>query len=403
MITPELRRHWSTVAGVLAVSALVAATAGGPATAAPAVGGILNAGGATAVAGSYLVVLDDAAVGGPAGTRHAAVSRRADTLADRYGGTVGHRYGHALNGFEVRLPEAAARRLAADPAVAFVEQNHTMRATATQPNPPWNLDRIDQRPTLPNGGYSYTNSGHGIPVYVVDSGIRITHTEFSGRASHGYDVVDMDPVADDCTGHGTHTAGTVAGSLNGVAKAARPIAVRVLDCADTTTLSTVVHGLEWLTDHHVTGQPAVALMGVVGVYSAALNSAVQFSVSTGISYVVAAGNHNADACAYSPAAVTTAIRVGATQPDDTRASFSNYGTCVDLHAPGVNIPAAWHTTNNATALSSGTSTAAPHVAGAAARVLQRYPTWTPSQVKAYLTAQATPVNNLRLLYVDPLL
>ncbi|WP_416904141.1 S8 family serine peptidase [Micromonospora echinospora] len=185
MITLERRRHWSAVAGVLAVSTLVAATAGGPAAAAPAVGEILNAGGATAVAGSYLVVLDDDAVGGPAGTRHAAVSRRADTLADRYGGAVGHRYGHALNGFEVRLPEAAARRLAADPAVAFVEQNHTMRATATQPNPPWNLDRIDQRPTTPNGGYSYTSSGHGIPVYVVDSGIRITHTEFSGRASHG--------------------------------------------------------------------------------------------------------------------------------------------------------------------------------------------------------------------------
>ncbi|MEU4565026.1 S8 family peptidase [Micromonospora sp. NPDC023956] len=403
MMSLGLRRHRLAAAGVLAASALVAATVGAPATAAPAVDEIMNDGGATAVAGSYLVVLTDAAVGGPAGTRVAAVSERADALARRYGGKVGHRYGHALNGFEVRLPEATARRLAADPAVAWVEQNHTMRATATQPGPPWNLDRIDQRTAAPDGGYSYTGTGHGIPVYVVDSGIRITHTQFGGRASYGYDVVDVDPVADDCTGHGTHTAGVVGGSTYGVAKSARLIAVRVLDCSDTTTLSTVIHGLEWLTDHHVTGQPAVALMNVVGVHSTALNSAVQFSISSGISYAVAAGNDNANACSYSPAPVATAIRVGATQPDDTRAGFSNYGTCVDLHAPGVNVLSAWHTGTAASAFASGTSAAAPHVAGAAARVLQRYPTWSPSQVKAYLTGQTTPVGNLRLLYLDPLL
>jgi subtilisin family serine protease len=393
------RRRLGSV-GVLAASAVVAAMVGAPVTAAPPVGEILRAGGATAVAGSYLVVLKDSAVGGPAGTRVAAVSQRADALADRHGGTIGHRYGTALNGFEVRLPEPAARRLAADPAVAFVEQNHTVRTATTQLNAPWNLDRIDQR-TLPlDGRYSYVTTGRGVTAYIIDSGIRLTHPEFGGRAVGGYDAVDGALPADDCNGHGTAVASVVGGQTFGVAKEVRLVPVRVINCAGSGTSAGLIAGINWVTADHQFGQPAVANISLGGGLSTALNTAVANSILDGVTYGVAAGNSNANACNYSPSSVLTAIVVGATQTNDTRVSFSNYGTCVDIYAPGVNIPVAG--LSSGTVTMSGTSLAAPHVTGAAARVLQTNPTWTPSQVEAYLIAEATLVNNLRLLYMNPL-
>ncbi|SCL26220.1 Peptidase inhibitor I9 [Micromonospora pallida] len=399
MTSLRLHRRRLGSVGVLAASALVAALVGAPVTAAPPDGEILRAGGATTVAGSYLVVLKDSAVGGPAGTRVAAVSQRADALADRYGGTVGHRYGTALNGFEVRLPEPAARRLAADPAVAYVEQNHTVRPATTQLNAPWNLDRIDQRTPPLDGRYSYVSTGNGVTAYIIDTGIRLTHPEF-GRVGPGYDAVDGALPADDCNGHGTAVASVVGGKTFGVAKEVRLVPVRVLNCAGSGTSAGLIAGINWVTADHQPGQPAVANISLGSTLSTALNTAVANSIADGVTYGVAAGNSNANACNFSPSSVLTAIVVGATQSNDTRASFSNFGSCVDIYAPGVNISVAG--LSSGTVMMSGTSVAAPHVTGAAARVLQNNPTWTPSQVEAYLVAQATLVNNLPLLYMDPL-
>jgi subtilisin family serine protease len=410
------RRHLLAAAGVFASAAMAAAMTGGAVSAAPAVGEILHAGGATAVPDSYIVVLKDDAVGGKAGTRKAEVNRMAASLAERFGGRVGHVYGDALNGFEVRLSEQAAKRLAAHPAVAYVEQNHTVQIQATQTNPPWGLDRIDQRNLPLNSTYNYTSTGSPVDVYIIDTGIRTTHNEFrrsdgTSRAVDGYDAVDGSLPASDCNGHGTHVAGTVGGKTYGVAKEARLIAVRVLDCGGSGTWAGVIAGVNWVTSHHQAGKPAVANMSLGGSYYAALNTAVANSIADGVTYAIAAGNSNANACNYSPASVPAAITVGATDRTDTRAWFSNYGSCLDLFAPGVGVLSAWHTSDTATATLDGTSMASPHAAGAAARVLHRYPTYTPAQVASYLTSTATtgvvksPGSGSpnRLLYVDPTL
>ncbi|WP_036375774.1 S8 family peptidase [Micromonospora sp. ATCC 39149] len=375
--------------GVLTAAAMAAATVGAPASAAPATGDILYAGSPTAVKDSYIVVLKDSTVGGRAGTQASAVANAASTLAGRYGATVGHVYGEALNGFEVRLSERAAKRLAADPAVAYVEQNQTVTTTATQTNPPWGLDRIDQAALPLSGTYSYTSTGSGIVVYIIDTGIRTTHSQFGGRAVDGYDAVDNALPAADCNGHGTHVAGTVGGSTYGVAKSARLVAVRVLNCSGSGTTAGVIAGVNWVTSHHQAGQPAAANMSLGGGLNTSLNSAVANSIADGVTYAVAAGNSNANACNYSPAAVPTAITVGATQSNGARASYSNWGTCVDIFAPGSNVLSAWYTSDTATNTISGTSMAAPHVAGAAARVLQNNPSWTPAQVASYLVSTAT--------------
>ncbi|MGW1057856.1 S8 family peptidase [Micromonospora rubida] len=395
--------------GVLTVSAMATAMIGGPATAAPTTGEIRSAGGATAVPSSYIVVLNDAAVGGKAGTQAAAVTSSADKLAKRYGGDVAQVYGEALNGFEARLSEAAAKRLAADPAVAWVEQNHKVTIETTQTNPPWGLDRIDQVNLPLNSAYSYTSTGSGVTAYIIDTGIRTTHTNFGGRAVDGYDAVDNALPAADCNGHGTHVSGTVGGSTYGVAKSVRLVAVRVLDCAGSGTNAGVIAGVNWVTSNHQAGQPAVANMSLGGGLNTALNTAVANSVADGVTYAVAAGNSNANACSYSPASTPTAITVGATQSNGARASYSNYGTCVDIFAPGTSILSAWYTSTTATNTISGTSMASPHVAGAAARVLQNNPTWTPAQVTSYListastgtvTSPGTGSPN-RLLYLSP--
>ncbi|MFF3855751.1 S8 family peptidase [Micromonospora sp. NPDC002575] len=357
---------------------------GTPAVAAPTTGTILNAGSATAVAGSYIVVLKDSAVGGTAGHAKAAVASRATTLAERYRATVRDVWGDALNGFSVHATEKTAKQLAADPAVAYVEQDGTVQATTTQSNPPWGLDRIDQQSLPLSNSYSYTTTGAGVTAYIIDSGIRTTHADFGGRAIHGYDAIDNALPADDCNGHGTHTAGTVGGTTYGVAKNVTLVAVRVLDCAGSGTWAQAIAGINWVTSNHQAGQPAVANMSLDGAPNASLNTAVANSIADGITYAVAAGNSNADACNYSPASVPTAITVGATMSNDARSSFSNWGICVDLYAPGTGILSAWSTSNTATNLISGTSMASSHVAGAAARVLQANPALSPAQVSAAL-------------------
>ncbi|MGK5676796.1 S8 family peptidase [Micromonospora sp. URMC 106] len=403
------RRMLAGAVGVLAGAAMVTAMIGAPATAAPATGEIRSAGGATAVTGSYIVVLKDSGVGGRAGTRQAEVRSAAGSLAARFGGTVGHVYGDALNGFEVRLSERAAKRLAAHPAVDYVEQNHTVTMAATQSNPPWGLDRIDQRALPLSRSYTYNSSGTGVTAYVIDTGIRTTHVDFAGQAVDGFDAIDNALPATDCNGHGTHVAGTVGGNTYGVAKNVRLVGVRVLNCQGSGTWAQVIAGINWVTSNHQAGQPAVANMSLGGSYNASLNTAVANSIADGITYAVASGNSNANACNFSPASVPTALTVNASQSNDARASFSNWGTCTDLFAPGVGVLSAWSTSDTATSSISGTSMASPHVAGAAARVLSVNPSWTPAQVHSYLVSQATPnvITNPgtgspnRLLYLAP--
>ncbi|MDG4822230.1 S8 family peptidase [Asanoa sp. WMMD1127] len=372
---------------VVGVSALTALAFTAPAAAAQPSGAVGRAGAETAVTGSYIVVFKDAAVGGT------AVAGRAKTITGRAGGKVGHTYRAALRGFELRGTVAQAAKVAADPSVAYVQQNQKVRAYGTQPNPPsWGLDRVDQRNLPLNRSYTYPNTATNVHAYVIDTGIRTSHQDFGGRASSGYDVIDGG-AADDCNGHGTHVAGTVGGNAYGVAKGVKLVAVRVLDCNGDGTDAGVLAGIDWVTANAV--RPAVANMSLGGGPSAALDTALNNSINSGITYGVAAGNGNLlgrrqDACNYSPARVPNAITVGATAADDVAASFSNFGTCVDLLAPGVAITSAWASGDTATNTIDGTSMATPHVVGAAAMVLSANPTWSNQQVRDYLVTNSTP-------------
>jgi subtilisin family serine protease len=366
--------------GVASLGALLGlAVAAPPARAAEGV--VLDAGRADAIAGSYLVVLKDSA-------RSAGVTAYADRLAARYGGAVTATFTAALRGFSAHLGEADARRLAADPAVAYVQQDLTVSLAATQPNPPsWGLDRIDQRALPLDNSYTYPTTADNVHAYIIDTGVRITHTDFGGRASHGRDTVDEDNDATDCHGHGTHVAGTVGGAAFGVAKGVHLHAVRVLNCAGSGTTTDIVQGIDWVTANAV--HPAVANMSLGGGPNTALDNAVANSIASGVTYAIAAGNSNANACNFSPARTPAAITAGATDRTDARASFSNFGTCVDLFAPGVGITSAWMTSDTATNTISGTSMASPHLCGAAALILAANPSFTPQQVRDRMVADAT--------------
>jgi subtilisin family serine protease len=277
-----------------------------------------------------------------------------------------------------------AGRLAADPAVQYVEQDATVDLAATS-TVSWGLDRLDQR-ALPLSKSYAARSAAGVTAYVLDSGIRTTHQEFGGRARSGWDFVDDDAVADDCNGHGTHVAGTIGGATLGVARDVKLVAVRVLDCKGTGSYAQIIAGIDWVTAH--AAKPAVANMSLGGTTSKALDDAVNRSIAKGITYAVAAGNDHRNACKQSPADTPNAITVGATDNTDTRASFSNSGSCLDIFAPGVRIESASNAGNTATKVMSGTSMASPHVAGAAALVLGAHPDWTPAQVRNELVGKA---------------
>ncbi|MBP2477400.1 subtilisin family serine protease [Crossiella equi] len=386
-----MSRTWDGRSRAAAVTLLAAATtalAALPASAAPEAA-IRNAGGEGAVPNSFIVVLKDNAE-----VRATSAASVAGDLVATHGGKVGYTYDTALRGFAVTASDSQARRIAADPNVAFVEQNRTVRISGTQPNPPsWGLDRTDQRALPLNQSYTYPVDGTGVTSYVVDTGIRVTHTDFGGRAVSGYDFIDNDTNADDCQGHGTHVAGTVGGTKYGVAKGAKLVAVRVLNCQGSGTYDQVIAGINWVANNAV--KPASANMSLGGGASDAVDNAVRGAVTKGVTFALAAGNGDIfgrpqDACTVSPARTQEAITVGATDTNDNKASFSNYGTCVDIFAPGVNITSAWKDNDSATNTISGTSMATPHVAGAAALILQQNPTFTPQQVRDALVAAATP-------------
>lgn len=316
------------------------------------------------------------------------VDGEAQRIANRRGGRVTYTYKAALKGMALDLSDAQVAALRAEQNVAYVEQDQTVSISTTQTGATWGIDRIDQRALPLSGTYTYNADGTGVTVYIIDTGINFTHTEYVGRASTGIDEVTRGGTAADCNGHGSHVSGTVGGTTYGVAKKVKLVAVRVLDCSGSGTYSGVIAGIDWVTAHRVL--PAAANMSLGGGYSAALNTSVENSIASGVVYAIAAGNSTADACSFSPASAPSAITVGATDITDTFAYFSNYGTCVKISAPGVDITSAWIGSTTATNTISGTSMATPHVAGAAALYLQVNPTATPAQVQSALVSNATP-------------
>lgn len=342
----------------------------------------------TAVPDGWIVVLKEPA----AGTRTLP-----DLLATAGGARLGHVYTNALHGFSAHMNQARAARLAADPRVAGVQQDTVVTLdatapagpTAVQPGAPWGLDRIDQRALPLSTTYAYRTTAPGVRVYVIDTGLRTTHTQFGGRASVGTDTVGDGQNGNDCNGHGTHVGGIVAGSAYGVAKEARLVAVRVLNCQGSAGTSGVIAGVDWVTANAI--RPAVANMSLGGAANTALDAAVRGSIRAGITYTAAAGGSARPdgACANSPARLPEIITVGASDSLDRRAASSNYGNCVALFAPGVAIPSAWKDGDTATATLSGTSAATAHTSGAAALHLAFRPGDTPAQVKQALVANAT--------------
>ncbi|MBV9928944.1 MAG: S8 family peptidase [Acidobacteria bacterium] len=338
-----------------------------------------------AIPGNYIVVLDDVAAGQPGAFSQA--DQITDVLVSAYGGKVKNRWKHALNGYSAEMTEDEALALSEDPRVQFVEEDQEYTINTTQSGATWGLDRIDQRNRPLSGTYTYNWTGSGVRAYVIDTGIRTTHTQFGGRAAVSADFVGDGRNGQDCNGHGTHVAGTIGGSTYGVAKSVSLRAVRVLNCQGSGTTSGVISGVNWVAANRVL--PAVANMSLGGGASSALDSAVNSAINAGVTFAVAAGNETQDACNVSPARTAAAITVGSTTSTDARSSFSNFGTCVDIFAPGSSITSAWATSDTATNTISGTSMATPHVAGVAALYLQGHTTASNATVRNALVNGAT--------------
>ncbi|QSB53808.1 S8 family peptidase [Acinetobacter calcoaceticus] len=335
----------------------------------------------------------------------------AQNIAKQHGAKVLQSYDTVLKGFAIYLPDTAAtafvEAMKKNPQVLSIENDIVMKIDATtQSNPDWGLDRIDQK-TLPlNSAYSYLQTGSGTTAYIVDTGILSSHQQFSGRVLSGYTAISDGNGTSDCNGHGTHVAGTVGGSTYGVAKNVNLVPIRILGCDGSGASSNVIAGLDWILKNGK--KPAVVNMSLGGDASTSLDSAVENLFDNGYVMVVAAGNSNTDACSASPARVSKALTVAATDNTDTRASYSNYGSCVDIFASGSQINSSWIGSNTATKVLNGTSMATPHVAGVVAEMLQSTPTATPQTISTNLLNQASSnvVKNPsgspnRLLYKSP--
>lgn len=337
------------------------------------------------IPGQYIVVLEDR-------TEH--VPDVAADIVRMNRGRLGYVYEHAIKGFSASLSEAAAVAIAHRPDVKYVEEDGTVSIDTTQSPVTWGLDRIDQRNLPLSNSYTYTATGSGVKAYIIDTGINTAHVDFGGRAIDGTDAVDGSLPAADCNGHGTHVSGTVGGNTYGVAKGVTLVAVRVLDCSGNGTDSGVIAGVNWVTSDHAAGQPAVANMSLGGGISQALDDAVNAAINDGVTFAVAAGNGDQfgnplNACDGSPSRVANAITVSATNSSDAKQSWANYGTCVDLFAPGISITSDWYSSNTATNTISGTSMATPHVAGVAAMYLSTNTSASPATVTNAIISNAT--------------
>jgi len=374
----------ATVAAVVALGfTSPAAGAAGPSDEKPRHSGpapVIGKGAPRAIEDRYIVVFEK-------DTSSAKVAEaRQDAKAQ--GSKIHYAYSKALRGFAATLTDRALDKLRSNPRVSYIEADQRVSLTVTQSPATWGLDRIDQRNLPLSNSYTYNATGSGVKAYIIDTGIRFSHSQFGGRAVSGYDAIDGGS-ADDCNGHGTHVAGTVGSTTYGVAKSVQLVGVRVLNCQGSGSNSQVIAGIDWVTGNHGAGQPASANMSLGGGASTALDNAVNNSINDGVTYSIAAGNSNANACNYSPARVAAAITVGSTTSSDARSSFSNYGTCLDIFAPGSSITSTWYTSDTATNTISGTSMATPHVAGVAALYLQGNPSASPQTVRDTIVNSAT--------------
>ncbi len=365
----------------VAAAGPAAAGSGGPGQKGKSAGDDAPRGRPETIPGSYIVTLQPGVSSGDFATKERANGKKVD-----------HVYTTALNGLAGEFSPGDVDRLAKDPRVKRIEPDGVVTISDTTQSPAtWGLDRIDQRARPLDNSYTYAGNGAGVKAYVIDTGIRPTHSDLAGRVVAGVDEVGgVSPATNDCHGHGTHVAGTIGGTTYGVAKGVTLVAVRVLNCQGSGSYAGVIAGIDWVTADHPAGTPAVANMSLGGGYSASVNDAVERAVSDGVAFAVAAGNSSADACLSSPSSAPSALTVGATDSVDASASFSNYGSCLDLFAPGVGITSDWNTSDSATNTISGTSMATPHVAGVAALTFATAPSATAGQITQAIKNNATP-------------